>query len=299
MFAVRFCMLTAAPLLYLLAVAAAAACLGYALTLLPIPPIDFSLSVTRGAQVLLLLSLFPIARRMKLGANELGFPATLSLWVYKLGLGFALGLLILGLHVAFLLALGAIKPVTGVMITASDVSSVLLRAAGVGLVVAVIEETIFRGALLAALRRFGGPWGAAAIASAYYALLHFLKSDLRPSAAEVDWTSGFRIFADGLRYMVSETPVDCLLALFCAGLFLGAIRVLLPASLPLCMGIHAGWVTVIKVARRLTNPDPQAPFAHLVGPYDQIIGYGAALWISLLLIGLVLLTCRTAPVAAD
>jgi hypothetical protein len=82
------------------------------------------------------------------------------------------------------------------------------------------------------------------------------------------------------------------LALFCAGLFLAAVRLVRLDYLALCVGIHAGWVVVIKLGRRYTNPDPHVPLARLVGPYDQIIGYAAAGWITLLLAALLYLSWR-------
>jgi hypothetical protein len=216
----------------------------------------------------------------------LGFPTSIGTGGRQLGIGFLVGLAILTIHVAALLALGAIKPNPGAVFGASEVWHAFLAASWVGFLVAAIEELIFRGMMLSALLRFGHAVSAAVVTAFYYAWLHFLKSELHPGAEEVVWTTGFAVFADGIRYLLAETPIDCLLALFLAGLFLATIRLTVPRSLALCVGIHAGWVVVIKIARRLTDPDPHAAYARLVGPYDQIIGYGAAMWLSVLLLGI-------------
>lgn len=289
---VRLGALIIAPLLYLLAIAALAASLAYAISLGPLDDLSFSLLVTRGAQVLLLISLIPLSRYLAFTALEMGLPKSPKTLFSQIVAGFVLGLLILSLHVALLLSLGAIKLNHATTVGLSEVLTVFANVIWVGLLVGTIEELIFRGALLAGLRRLAGPWPAAAVSSLYYALLHFVKSDLRPAAEGIEWISGFQIFADAVRYLLNETPVDCLLALFCAGLFLAGVRLILPRSLAFCIGIHAGWIVVIKVARRLTDPDPHAPLAYLVGPYDQIIGYGAALWITLLLALLVFVSSR-------
>jgi hypothetical protein len=223
----------------------------------------------------------------------MAFPTSPNALLSQVAAGFVVGVLILGVHVALLLGLGALKPNPEIVVSFSEVVSAFVKVIWVGVLVATIEELIFRGALLAVLSRIGGAWPAVTVTSLYYALLHFVKSDLHPNGADIQWTSGFQIFGDGVRYLINETPVDSLLALFCAGLFLAAVRVIFPRSLGLCVGIHAGWVVVIKVARRLTNPDPHAPLAYLVGPYDQIIGYGAAFWITLLLALLLMVTSRS------
>lgn len=283
----RLALLTIAPLVCLSAIAALAAILAFGVFQLPAVTLDFSLMVTRGAQVLLLIAIFPAARYLKIGRVDLGFPTLIGTAGRQLGFGFLVGLAILTIHVAALLALGAIKPNPHAVFGASEVWHAFLSASWVGFLVAAIEELIFRGMMLSALLRFGHAVPAAIITAFYYAWLHFLKSDMHPGPDEVEWTSGFAVFADGIHYIFSETPVDCLLALFLAGLFLATIRLVVPRSLALCVGIHAGWVVVIKIARRLTDPDPQAAFARLVGPYDQIIGYGAAMWLSMLLLVMV------------
>lgn len=295
----RVAALIVAPLLCLTAIASLAAVLAFGVLQMPAIKADFSLMVTRGAQVLLLLAIFPLARYLKLGPADLGLPPSIATGGQQLGIGFLVGLAILTIHVAALLALGAIKPNPHAVFGVSEVWHAFASATWVGFLVAAIEELIFRGMILSTLLRFGHPVAAATITAFYYAWLHFLKSEFHPGPDEVEWTTGFAVFADGIRYLLAETPLDCLLALFLAGLFLATIRLTVPRSLALCVGIHAGWVVVIKIARRLTDPDPHAAFARLVGPYDQIIGYGAAMWLSVLLLVIVvyslLIRAKTAP----
>ena len=280
----RLVALLSGPLLYLTVIALLSACTAYAIHLSAPGDLNFSLLVSRGAQVLLLVSLIPLARALRLSLREIGLPDSRTIFLSQFGLGFLLGLFILTVHVLMLLALGAIKPNPEVEVSLFAIQSSFIKALWVGVLVATMEELIFRGMLLACLKRFGPVLGAAWISAFYYASLHFLKSDLRPAAHEVQWYTGFALLADGARHVISDTPFDSWLALFCAGLFLAAVRVIVPQGLGFCIGIHAGWIVVIKLGRRLTNPDPHAPLAHLVGPYDQIIGYGAAGWITLLLL---------------
>ena len=52
-----------------------------------------------------------------------------------------------------------------------------------------------------------------------------------------------------------------------------------------CIGLHAGWVFVIQLTRRLTDGNPSSDLAFLTGDYDGIIGWLAMAWIGLLAAG--------------
>ncbi|HKF95852.1 MAG TPA: hypothetical protein VKB96_14930 [Gammaproteobacteria bacterium] len=46
------------------------------------------------------------------------------------------------------------------------------------------------------------------------------------------------------------------------------------------MGLHAGWVLIIKLAKDITQTDKGAELAFLVGDYDKITGYLALVLIT-------------------
>jgi len=287
------------PLIYLTAIVTVGALVAYLIHLATFGTLNFSLVVSRGAQVILLLSLIPLSRALHLGRHELGIPPTWAAGGRQLLSGLAIGIGILSLHVTLLLQLRVFKPNPDVAPTLADFSVAMPNALASGLLVAIMEEFIFRGVMLAALVRYSRPVCGVLVTAGYYALLHFVKSDLRPAGANVHWDSGFVILAHGIDYLMTETTVDALLALFCAGLFLATVRLLRPDGLALCIGIHAGWVVVIKLARRYTNPDPHMRLSYLVSWYDQVIGYAAAGWISLLLAVVLYLAWRRRHVATE
>jgi hypothetical protein len=64
-------------------------------------------------------------------------------------------------------------------------------------------------------------------------------------------------------------------ALFMVGVFLALVREH-TGHIAWGIGLHAGWVFVIQVTRRMTDGNPEAPAAFLVGTYDGIIGWLAA-----------------------
>src|SRR5439155_11281924 len=116
--------------------------------------------VNRSFLGLALLGIWPLARSFGFrGLNDLGLVSPAQQWK-KLGIGFALGFLLLA--VVALVALGA-----GARVVPENVPHLLQRLLGVSLtaiVVAVLEELLFRGVLFGGLRkRFN--WVAALVLS--------------------------------------------------------------------------------------------------------------------------------------
>lgn len=268
------------PLLYLLTVSSLAALLAY-----PIFVISgstdisfFRTLVSRGGQLLLLLGIYPLDLWLGLGWRQFGlrrgFPGQ---WLT----GFALGTLMLGLHVLVLIELD-VRELLWPRLSPLRWTVELGKAVAVGFGVALLEESIFRGALVGIVRRLSGPVHAVVISAFYYAGLHFIGTRWSTDLSLVGWDTGFRIALDGFSHL-AQAPPDAFLGLFVAGLFLASLRVLIPGSLGLCMGVHAGWVFIIKVAKPLTQINAQSPHFHLVGSYDHVVGYLSSAWLSLLL----------------
>lgn len=279
------------PLLYLLACAAIAATVAYPLFLFigGDDGRDLRVLVSRGGQVFLILGLYFIAKRLRLGWAELGFDRAFP---RQWGLGLGLGVLMLGLHVLGLLALD-IRGVNLDMPHGGRLFAVLGKALATGVAVALLEEIIFRGVLFAALKKTAGPIAAVLISAFYYAGLHFLGSKWVPP--EVGWGTGFQVAVAGFAHL-SAIPLDAFLALFVAGVMLAYVRNVLPRGLGYCMGLHAGWVFVIKTAKPLSHVMPGAPWAFLVSSYDRVIGYLSAAWLGLLIVAFVLMVRRVGRV---
>lgn len=148
-----------------------------------------------------------------------------------------------------------------------------------GLAVGLIEETFFRGLMHTGLRRSLGFWSAALLNSSLYAALHFMKP-ASLGEAPFDTANAFRIIAEGLaRIAGSPELLDSFLTLILVGVFLSMIRER-TGNILWAIGIHAGWVVVIKVVKFLTNPtrvDGETSF--WLGGYDHITGWMATLWL--------------------
>jgi membrane protease YdiL (CAAX protease family) len=272
------------PGIYLVLAAALAAAVAYPVFLLSGGDTisQFRTLVSRGGQVILILGLYPVWRALKPPPGSLGFSRDLP---RQFGVGFGVGVLMLGLHVLGLVALEvrAFKP--GGLSDGVRLASLLLKATTIGILVALVEETLFRGALFGLLRRPVGRVAAVVISAFYFAALHFLGSHWEGDVAKVGVDTGFRIALDGFANL-SRASADSFLGLFAAGALLASVRAVFPLGLGYCIGLHAAWVFVIKAAKPLTYLVPGARWGSLVGGYDGFVGYLSAAWVSLLIVGI-------------
>lgn len=117
--------------------------------------------------------------------------------------------------------------------------------------VALLEETLFRGALFGALRKVQ-PWRIALIvSSAIYALVHFFAKAAPPPS--INWLSGFVTLGDMLRgFSDFQTLVPGFLNLLIVGAIL-ALMFQLTGNLYFSIGLHAGWIFWLKSYGLLTN----------------------------------------------
>jgi len=167
-----------------------------------------------------------------------------------------------------------------------------------GLAVGFLEETFYRGLLLGALLPAGpqsdavpngnadspalapSAWalGVAVVASsALFASLHFLaRSKLDPAAVQLD--SGLNLLQQSLRYFAHPTEMlDSFLALTAVGVLLSLAR-LWTGNIALSVGLHAGWVWVMKMSVGATNLNAEAPLAALISPIDGFTGWLVLGW---------------------
>jgi membrane protease YdiL (CAAX protease family) len=235
--------------------------------------------VSRGGQALILLSVYPLAKWLGLCWSDFGLKRRfLGQWL----IGFLLGSAMLGLHMIALVMLD-VRIIAWEKFNPHELLPILGKSLAIGFGVALLEESIFRGALLSIIRRLSNPTMAIVVSAFYYAVLHFIGSKWTTDSGFIGWDTGFRIALDGFAHLREVAP-DSFLGLFVAGLFLGSLRVVLPMSLGLCMGIHAGWVFIIKSSKSVSYLNFDSSLIYLVSHYDLIIGYLSAAWLSVFVI---------------
>ncbi|HST62679.1 MAG TPA: CPBP family intramembrane glutamic endopeptidase, partial [Longimicrobium sp.] len=125
-----------------------------------------------------------------------------------------------------------------------ELAGQFLGALATALVVSVIEELLFRGAMFGTLRR-AMRWPAAlAASSGVYAITHFMHRGETPET--VDWLSGLRVLPTMLAGMTDlRTLAPGFLSLTLAGVILG-LAYQWTGDLSASIGIHAGWIFWLK-----------------------------------------------------
>jgi membrane protease YdiL (CAAX protease family) len=161
----------------------------------------------------------------------------------------------------------------------------LLTGLGSGIAVALIEETVMRGALHTAISRESGPLAAALLTAPLFALLHFYART-HIAAQAVGPGSGLVILAAFFSPWAHPLEVgDAFLAWLAVGLILSVTRIW-TGNIAVALGLHAGWVMVLRILQLGTVPGSESPYASWVGRYDGLLGYWLLPWAALLMLGL-------------
>ena len=198
-------------------------------------------------------------------------------------LGAAIGIATMALIVVVLVAFDIRVARPGVIFDPLVLAGVLLKSVFAGLMVGFIEETWFRGALQTSIAYVSNSAFAIVLISFVYGAMHFVSADLNIPADEVRWLSGTAVLFTSLHGFRDPAFYDSLFALVAGGLLLGLIRYR-TGRIAECIGIHAGWVMVVKMLRHTTYPNAEASWSFMIGSYDGVIGILAGLWFSSLAI---------------
>jgi membrane protease YdiL (CAAX protease family) len=166
----------------------------------------------------------------------------------KLGGGFMVGFVSLALVAAFALVSGA--RIFQDQLPTSKIIERLFAAAGTAILVASLEEILFRGGLFGSLRKVFHWIFALVASSAFYAIVHFMESAGEPSV--VTWYSGLETLGLMLRNFTNWQAVF-------PGFFnltiVGAILALAyqrTGNLYFSIGLHMGWIFWVKAYFSLT-----------------------------------------------
>jgi membrane protease YdiL (CAAX protease family) len=225
-------------------------------------------------------------------------------WTAQFGIGAGLALLLVGAVFLAELAAG--------WVTVRGIGAGALAALTVGLGravgVAVVEETIFRGALLSYLERPLGRVGAAAASSVVFALVHAWNANATPLAIANLVVAG-ALFATA--YLVARGFAVPFAAEEAKARGLGQLAYVIGRGLPLPVGLHAGWnffegsVFGFPVSGsprdsvlEVTVGGPELLTGGAFGPEGGLLGLGATVLVGLVLWALRERVPRAAPLTA-
>lgn len=181
--------------------------------------------------------LWPLVVSLKIRTlTDLGLQRDPARWRH-----FAFGLLV---SVASVAALGAVAVGFGHYSFVSPIPWGKIAFLPVGaLAVAVIEESLFRGAIQGAVRRATSGAGTILFVSALYAVVHFLKPPENSAGPVlIIWSSGFAQALQAFwQFEELRLVFGGFITLFMVGVILGYARTR-TRSLWMPVGLHTGWI---------------------------------------------------------
>jgi len=233
-----------------------------------------------------LLALFGVMRHLGLAnLRAWGFGLPRRAWLRQFAVGLGAGVATMLPASCAMLALGARTLAPGFSIEL--LGQALLVGLGSGLAVGMLEEPLFRGLIQGAvIRDSHRPIVGVLLVAAFFAAVHFLAQQHIPNEA-VTPTSGLLILttvADKL--LAPDGIADGFAALFAVGLLLGLVT-WWTGSVALSMGLHCGWVWMMRATLITTQYDAHAPNAWLIYADHGYVGWLTFGWTLVLLGALV------------
>jgi uncharacterized protein len=233
---------------------------------------------SRVAMLVLIAELVWLCRRLNLRrARDFGYGLPWRRFLKLSAMWGAIGIATAAVGAAFLLS-------THLRVVSPDFTPTVLNFARIfliglssGVAVALLEETVIRGAMHTAIERESGPWTAALLTAPLFAVLHFFaKTRIAPE--DVGWGSGFELVLRSFSPLAQPALVfDSFLSWLIVGLILSLTRVL-TGNIAVAIGLHAGWVIVLRMLQEGTNSAEAPQYAFWVGRFDGLLGYWLLPW---------------------
>lgn len=205
--------------------------------------------VDRSLLAIALIGIWPLLR--SLGATswrDVGLVKARGQW-HRLAAGFALGFG--SLACVAIMVLAAHGRQFNPNLTGKELVEKIAGAAVTAIVVALLEELLFRGAIFGALRKTWDWRAALIVSSMIYAIVHFLsRVDL---AGPVTWSSGLELLPRKLEgFGDLKRVIPGFFNLTLAGILLG-LAYQRTGNLYCSIGLHAGWIFWLKTYGTLTT----------------------------------------------
>lgn len=240
----------------------------------------FNRYVDRSLLILALAGLWPLLRALGITSwRETGLVRPQGQWKKLLG-GLLLGFVSLAIVAGIAIACGSRTFIR--THTPHEVVAIIFNAIGTAVIVAVMEEILFRGGIFGGLRKlFHWPL-ALVVSSLIYALVHFLRR--ADFSGAVAWHSGLGLL---LRMMGGFVDFHALVPGFFNLTLVGVLLALAyqrTGNLYFSIGLHAGWIFWLKTYGAFTATPPHAA-TWFWGTSKMIDGWLAFLVLVAVLIG--------------
>jgi membrane protease YdiL (CAAX protease family) len=206
------------PFFGLLLITISACLMSYGIALALDEPSLLRKTMIRLSQAMLLLSIFPVSRWLNLKGADLGY-APLSHMLKQFAHGFLLSLLTLLpiFLVLQLLGVHVVDPTKDWVLI--GLLKKIVEAFVLAMLIAIVEESVFRGLLLSSLKNDLSVFAAIFVSAIYYAALHFLTTKSTVPASEFNLASAFLLLGEAYTNVFSMKEPTAFLALLAVGLF--------------------------------------------------------------------------------
>jgi uncharacterized protein len=221
----------------------------------------------------LVIGFILVARRVGLSdKRSVGYALPRPLFIREMLTALVLGVVGMAAIVGIMTALGLLDWTEASTATGGKLATIIFNRLLSGVAVGFIEETMLRGVMFAAIQRESGTKWAIFLTSVIYAAVHFLAKYYIPPE-QVTSHSGFTLLAGMTNWFSRPLEMaDAYMCLFAVGMVLAIIRAR-TGNIATCVGLHAGWVWVMLIARELTNPVRDQPLSFLLSQFDGFIGW--------------------------
>lgn len=232
----------------------------------------------RLGMITLAVGFFLVAGRLRLADRvSLGFGLPPRRFLREAGGAFCIGVLLMGLIIAIMLALHLRLLRPGVMLSWATFGKLAAEGLLRGIAVALIEETFLRGAMWTGIARESGILAATVLTALIYALTHFVSSYHVPPD-QISWHSGIDMLAGSFGAFARPLNVaDAYVCLFAVGVVLATVR-MHTGNIAASLGLHAGWVWVITFVRATSIADLSNPLHGVLSRFDGVVGWLVCGW---------------------
>jgi membrane protease YdiL (CAAX protease family) len=207
-----------------------------------------------------------------LSFKSFGYSGKLFKFLNSIFNGFIYGIAIMLIIEVLLYFLGIHEMDTYRNISMTVVIERFGKAMLAGLLIGLIEESIFRGALFSGLYKQTGAIITILFSSLIYSAVHFIRYREVSADTDIGWLTSFSMMPEAFRRFHEWSILDYFLTLFIFGILLGLLR-LKYRGIAACIGVHAGIVTLIKTSDYFTNRTQDSTYNYLVSEYNSTFGW--------------------------
>ncbi len=196
-------------------------------------------------------------------------------------LGFIQGIGIILPLGLFLIIIGVRYSDPDISINLFTLSRIALKALITGIVVGILEELLYRGALFGVIQNLSGTKFAIFISSVIYAAAHYVNFPVINNIDSINWFSGLLMLPDSFYELSTPDILDSFLTLFIFGVLLALVR-LSQGNILQSIGIHAGVVMSLKINKTFSDFNQESQLSYLVDHDSHMLGYMAVIWLLIL-----------------